>query len=137
MAREKKTFLELEVEHILAKHGNKKLEALKDSIDFSRIEKQLKLKLMGTRGRPPYEALKMFKILLLQAWYNLSDEGPKRARSTVLSPEEEAMCIALPKHTLLPLDDRLYTLQDKIPHLSRSALHRLFQRHDISRLPDV
>ena len=63
--------------------------------------------------------------------------GPKSARSTVLSPEEEAMCVALRKHTLLPLDDCLYTLQDTIPHLSRSALHRLFQRHDISRLPDV
>jgi len=26
-------------------------------------------------------------------------------------------------------------LQEAIPHLSRSALHRCFQRHDISRLP--
>ena len=86
---EEKTFLELEVEHILAKHGNKKLEALKDSIDFSRVEKQLRL--VCSRGRPPYEALKMFKILLLQAWYNLSDEGAEESiadrlsfRSTVL-----------------------------------------------------
>ena len=63
--------------------------------------------------------------------------GPKQPRSTVLSPEEEAMCVALRKHTLLPLDDCLYTLQATIPHLSRSALHRLFQRHGISRLPDV
>ena len=31
----------------------------------------------------------------------------------------------------------LYALQATIPHLSHSALHRLFQRHDISRLPDV
>jgi len=37
----------------------------------------------------------------------------------------------------LPLDDCLYTLQATIPHLSRSALHRLFQRHGGSRLPDV
>lgn len=63
--------------------------------------------------------------------------GPKEVRSTVLSPEEEAVCVAFRKHTLLPLDDCLYTLQATIPHLTRSSLHRLFQRHDISRLPDV
>ena len=63
--------------------------------------------------------------------------GPKEARSTVLSPEEEAVCVAFRKHTLLPLDDCLYALQDSIPHLTRSSLHRLFQRHDISRLPDM
>jgi len=42
---------------------------------------------------------------------------------------------AFRRPTLLPLDDCLYALQATIPHLSRSALHRLFQRHDISRLP--
>ena len=31
----------------------------------------------------------------------------------------------------------LYALQLSIPHLTRSSLHRCFQRHDISRLPDV
>lgn len=40
-------------------------------------------------------------------------------------------------HTLMPLDDCLYALQPSIPHLTRSALHRCLQRHDISRLPDV
>jgi hypothetical protein len=37
--------------------------------------------------------------------------GPKERRSTVLSPEEEALIIAFCKHTLLPLDDCLYALQ--------------------------
>jgi len=41
------------------------------------------------------------------------------------------------KHTLLPLDDCLYTLQATIPHVTRSSLHRCLQRHGISRLPDV
>lgn len=63
--------------------------------------------------------------------------GPKNPRSTVLTPEEEAVCVAFRKHTLLPLDDCLYALQASIPHLTRSSLHRLFQRHDISRLPQV
>ena len=43
----------------------------------------------------------------------------------------------LRKYTLLPLDDCLYALQATIPHLSRSSLHRCYQRHGISRLPDV
>ncbi|MGA9412319.1 MAG: IS481 family transposase [Roseobacter sp.] len=63
--------------------------------------------------------------------------GPKEVRSTVLTLEEEAACVAFRKHTLLPLDDCLYALQASIPHLTRSSLHRLFQRHDISRLPDM
>ena len=39
--------------------------------------------------------------------------GPKEVRSTVLTPEEEAI----------------------IPHLTRTSLHRCLQRHGISRLP--
>ena len=63
--------------------------------------------------------------------------GPKAPRSTVLTPEEEAIAVAFRKHTLLPLDDCLYALQTTIPHLTRSSLHRLFQRHDVSRLPEI
>lgn len=63
--------------------------------------------------------------------------GPKQPRSSVLSAEEEALCVAFRKHTLLPLDDCLYALQATIPHLTRSSLHRCLKRHGISRLPDV
>lgn len=63
--------------------------------------------------------------------------GPKQAKSTVLSVEDEAVVVAFRRHTLLPLDDCLYALQATIPHLTRSSLHRCLQRHDISRLPDV
>jgi transposase InsO family protein len=66
-----------------------------------------------------------------------SPMGPKEARSTVLSLEEEALCVAFRKHTLLPLDDCLYALQATIPHLRRSSLHRCFQRHSINLLPTV
>jgi len=63
--------------------------------------------------------------------------GPKKPRSTVLTPEEEAIVIAFRRHTLLPLDDCLYGLQPAIPHLTRSSLHRCLERHGISRLPEV
>lgn len=63
--------------------------------------------------------------------------GPKNVRSTSLTAEEEAAVVAFRRYTLLPLDDCLYALQDRIPHLTRSSLHRCFQRHDISRLPEI
>jgi transposase InsO family protein len=63
--------------------------------------------------------------------------GPKDPKSTVLSIEEEAIVVAFRRHTLLPLDDCLYALQARIPHLTRSSLHRCLQRHGISRLPQV
>ena len=62
--------------------------------------------------------------------------GPKPC-STTLSEEQEAIVVAFRKHTLLPLDDCLYALQATIPQLTRSALHRCFQRHGINRLPDL
>ena len=63
--------------------------------------------------------------------------GPKEVRSTVLTPEEEAIIVAFRRYTLLPLDDCLYALQETIPHLTRSSLHRCFQRHGISRIPTM
>lgn len=63
--------------------------------------------------------------------------GPKKVHSTVLTKEQEAACVVFRKHTLLPLDDCLYALQASIPGLTRSSLHRCFQRHGINRLPEV
>jgi hypothetical protein len=63
--------------------------------------------------------------------------GPKQCHSTVLTLEEEALVVAFRRHTLLPLDDCLLALQATLPRLTRSALHRCVQRHDISRLPDM
>src|SRR3712207_1244631 len=60
--------------------------------------------------------------------------GPKQPRSTVLTPEQEAACVAFRTHTLLPLDDCLYALQATIPDLTRSSLHRCFQDRKSTRL---
>ena len=37
--------------------------------------------------------------------------GPKEVRSTVLTPEEEAVVVTFRRHTFPPLDDCLYALQ--------------------------
>jgi transposase-like protein len=61
--------------------------------------------------------------------------GPKKIRSTVLSEAEEEAIVAFRELTQLPLDDVLYSLQETIPHLSRSSLHRCLKRHGCSVLP--
>jgi transposase-like protein len=61
--------------------------------------------------------------------------GPRAPRSTVLTALEEAAVVAFRRRTMLPLDDVLGRLREALPQLSRSALHRCLQRHDISRLP--
>jgi hypothetical protein len=62
--------------------------------------------------------------------------GPKLPCSTALTWEQGAIGVAFHRHTLLPLDDCLYALQSSIPPLTRSLVHRCFQRHGISRLPE-
>ncbi|MFC6478751.1 DDE-type integrase/transposase/recombinase [Pseudomonas asuensis] len=61
--------------------------------------------------------------------------GPREPHSTSLTLAEEAVAIAFRQKTLLPLDDCLHALQRFIPGLSRSSLHRLYQRHGISNIP--
>ncbi len=63
--------------------------------------------------------------------------GPRAPHSTVLSADEETLIVAFRRHTLLPLDDCLYALQATVPQLTRSSLHRLFQRHAVSQLPQA
>ncbi len=41
------------------------------------------------------------------------------------------MLVAFRRKTLLSLDDCLYALQERIPHLTRASLHRCFKRHGI------
>ena len=97
-------------------------------------------------GRPPHlrDLAKRYGInqKTVAKWKQRSSTadlptGPREPRSTVLSLDDEAIIVAFRRHTLLPLDDCLYTLQATIPHLTRSSLHRCLQRHGIGRLPDV
>jgi hypothetical protein len=61
--------------------------------------------------------------------------GPKKIKSTVLLESEEEAIVAFRKMTALPLDDVLYSLQETIPHLSRSSLHCCLKRSGCSVLP--
>ena len=61
--------------------------------------------------------------------------GPKVRRSSVLRADEETLIVEFRRRTLLPLDDLLGNLRQRIPALTRSSLHRCLERHGISRLP--
>ncbi len=56
-------------------------------------------------------------------------------RSKCLNKTEEAAIVAFRIKTRSSLDDCLLYFQECFPDLSRSALHRLFKRHGVSKLP--
>lgn len=58
---------------------NERLERIAGLIDWSRIEALVLAVRPGETGRPPYSPLSMFKALLLQQWYGLSDPGLEEA----------------------------------------------------------
>ena len=55
------------------------LRVIDEKIDWNPIEEELQRLYPSRRGRPSYPPLMMFKALLLQNWYNLSDPGLEEA----------------------------------------------------------
>lgn len=69
-------FLDLAITH--RKKAKTFLDDVERIIDWRPIERFLKKKLRRSRdaiGNPAYPPLSMFKVLLLQRWYGLSDQG--------------------------------------------------------------
>ena len=58
---------------------NTRLEKIDDLLDWDSIDRLLNTALTSQTGRPPYRPLSMFKALLLQQWYGLSDPGLEEA----------------------------------------------------------
>lgn len=58
---------------------NRRLEAIAGLIDWTPLERLLAPMHAADVGRPPYASLAMFKVLLLQQWYGLSDPGMEEA----------------------------------------------------------
>ncbi len=70
------------------RHVNTFLDKINSLIDWKPIEKLLKQKYKkqaSADGRPAYPALPMFKLLLLQRWYSLSDPGMEEALNDRIS----------------------------------------------------
>lgn len=64
---------------------NERLERIEALLDWGEIEAQLSGIYASGRGRPSYPLLSLFKALLLQQWYGLSDPGLEEALSDRLS----------------------------------------------------
>lgn len=54
------------------------LDAVHDIINWKQIQKPLSSLYQGKRGAPSYPPLMLFKILILQAWYGLSDPAMEK-----------------------------------------------------------
>lgn len=70
------------------KHFNVFLDKIDQFINFKEMEKLLKKKykkIASADGRPAYPPLPMFKSLLLQRWYGLSDPGLEEALNDRIS----------------------------------------------------
>src|SRR5471030_2864111 len=65
--------------------GNEVLERISKLLDWSRIEGLLVEIRAGRMGAPGYPSLLMFKALLLQRWYALSDPALEEALKDRLS----------------------------------------------------
>ena len=58
---------------------NDRLEAISSRIDWRAVEQALSALKPNRMGAPPYPVLLMFKALVLQQWYGLSDPGLEEA----------------------------------------------------------
>ncbi len=65
--------------------SNARLERIADLLDWSAFKGQLAVIYAARRGRPSYPPLTLFKGLLLQQWYALSDPGLEEALGDRLS----------------------------------------------------
>jgi IS5 family transposase len=89
------------------KHSNTFLDKIHQIIDFREIEKILKKnykKRASADGRPAYPPLPMFKLLLLQRWYGLSDPGLEEAlldRISFIRFSGFSLTSSLPDHSTI------------------------------------
>lgn len=59
--------------------SDKFFEAVDDAVDWPPFEERLKVVYASATGRPSYPPMMLFKILLIQRWYNLSDPAVEDA----------------------------------------------------------
>lgn len=65
--------------------GNARLDRIEGLLDWSALEAELGPMHDAATGRPAYPVRMMLKVLLLQAWYGLSDPGMEEALEDRLS----------------------------------------------------
>jgi IS5 family transposase len=105
MWRKESKQLSLAEELVVRRAGqNQRLERIDQLIDWSAVEKRLGGIYNRAEGRPAYRPLVMFKSLLLQQWYQLSDAELEEALADRLSFRKFAgmrLDEQVPDHTTL------------------------------------
>ena len=86
-------------------------------------------------GNPAYDALMMFKIILLQTWYGLSDYEVEECNESILFSEFLVLDMGLPSpdHSTISRFRTELTRLGIMDKLIRE-LNKQFQRHGISRI---
>ena len=77
--------------------------------------------------------------ILMDSCQRCSEGDLSRMRAAVVNTDalsSLALQLGFDEHILLSRGEDLLCLKASIPHLTRSSLHRRFQRHDISQLPE-
>ena len=104
--------------------------------DHARIRAETAIDGFGRDAEPSLRHQSQDRAQVAQPGYcRRYPDGIQPPRSASLAPLEEAAAVTFRQKTLLPLDDCLHALQREVPSLTRSSLHRLYQRHGISQLP--
>lgn len=96
---------------VAATGGNEVLERVSGLIDWRRVEQLLSKLRSGKMGAPAYPALLMFKALLLQRWYALSDPALEEALKDRLSFRR---FVGLPLSEAIPDHSTLWRFRESL-----------------------
>ena len=115
------------------------LRQINQCVDWRRIRTELNKKYTKTQnavGNPAYDALMMFKILLLETWYGLSDyEVEERINDSLLFSEFLGLDLGFPApdHSTISRFRSELTRLGIMDKLLRE-LNKQFKKHGISRI---
>lgn len=117
-------------DHIVSASGSRRKDHLGEIaalMDWSGIEELLRPLRCSRLGRPPYPPLSLFKVLLLQRWYGLSDEAMEDALSDRVSfrrfaglsleemvPDASTLCRFRGEMAAADLGERLFEAAGKV-----------------------
>lgn len=113
--------------------GRNRLDAIDRMVDWSRLEALLPVVSPSRRGEAAYPPLMMFKALLVQRWYGLSDPGMEEALDDRLSFRTFvglSLADATPDHaTLWRFRERL--VREERMEALLGELERQFEEHGV------
>lgn len=122
-------FFDLEHHYERLSAAGDPLERLAEAVNFEafryRLEKALKRSDRSKGGRPPYDPVLMFKVLILQALYNLSDA---QAEFMIKDRLSFLRFLGLGLDAAVPDATTIWLFREQL--VQANAMEKLFQRFD-------